>query len=404
MKDYSVNSYHAQALPGFPSTTEYQDTGIFPQTLKSHRSRFSRCSSGTSNLLLPSIQSQHLASKDPETPSNPFSIATPTLDVSTLPILADVSSAPTSTAALKPLLPCHILSLTYGGEDFTYDLETLESNPQHIIELLKATLSERGSWMTVGAHYRRSENARAAISVMENMITVMSEQGFSEDGLKPAYLLLSGCETDLGRRAKAEKSTDAEEHYRKAQMWLQKVYGTFEAESSLMGEIGVTSSTPRPSHAQYEPHSGRYPATLLIPKYTPMPPGESPREIRLEREIESLLKERKENAVILAEIRAAKRKLEDDLAYECAGRRRLLRDYDDLQNDLAIARKMENYAVSQVKREVEARRKAEENARAEKGVRLEIQRLFEQGAAPRFAEMVNTIKTEDGFAKAFSAY
>ncbi|KAG5648544.1 hypothetical protein DXG03_003155 [Asterophora parasitica] len=211
----------------------------------------------------------------------------------------------------------------------------------------------------------------------------MSEQGFSEDTLTPAFLLLSGCETDLARRADAEQTSDAEEHRNRAQAWLQKVYGTFDAETSTKGRVSAIPSNPSIG-------SGPHPTMLPTSK------NESgPHVVRLQGEIQSLLEERKELSLLLAHTRAAKRKLEDDLAYESSGRRRLLQDYDDLQEDLAMARKMENFALSQVKREVESRRKAEENARTENAMRLEIQSLWQRGSAPPFADIANTIKTED---------
>lgn len=53
----------------------------------------------------------------------------------------------------------------------------------------------------------------------------MAQQGLSGDDLKPAFLLLSGCEMDLAKRAKLSQASAAEEHYKTAETWLQKVYG-----------------------------------------------------------------------------------------------------------------------------------------------------------------------------------
>ncbi|GLB37540.1 hypothetical protein LshimejAT787_0405910 [Lyophyllum shimeji] len=225
------------------------------------------------------------------------------------------------------------------------------------------------------------------------MIQFMTGEGYSEDDLKPAFILLSGCETDLAKRAKASQSSDAEEHYQKSQAWLQKVYGKFEQEIIPKGKTSETLSIPWHRRAQYSPGSRAHDGILLSPEYSA---EESAREIRLERRLQALLDERKEQAVILAETRAAKRKLEEGFMFECDRRRRLLREYDGLQKELATARKMEDYALSQVKREVETRRKAEEIARAERSMRLEIQALFEQTAAPPFTEIANTMRMDDG--------
>ena len=56
------------------------------------------------------------------------------------------------------------------GELFSYDLSSLQPDPQEIIELLKCTGSERGNWMIVGATYRRNRNPHAAITVLHTML------------------------------------------------------------------------------------------------------------------------------------------------------------------------------------------------------------------------------------------
>ena len=62
------------------------------------------------------------------------------------------------------------LLLCFHGEMITCDLKALDSDSQSIIELLKITDSERGSWMIVGAHYRRSGNVKAAMTVIQMMV------------------------------------------------------------------------------------------------------------------------------------------------------------------------------------------------------------------------------------------
>ncbi|KAG5651183.1 hypothetical protein H0H81_009562 [Sphagnurus paluster] len=335
------------------------------------------------------MQGEQLASAESSTrlPSNsntPFCDPSP----SAIPGPSKLSCGSNSATPVKSALPPKVLPISYCGEEFTYDLNTLDSNIQPITEVLKITSSEPGSWMLVGAHYRRSGNAQAAISVVESMIMLMTEQGLSEDDLKPAFLLLAGCETDLVRRHKEDQPKKAEEHRRKSQIWLQKVYGTFEAGNNSKDMISITPTTPRQSQL----NSGPYSAPL---KYTPVRQQESSRHMQLEREIQSLLRERREQSLTLADMRTVKRKLENDLAHECDRRRRLLRDYDDLQKELTTTRKMEDYAVCQVKREVEARRKAEETARTEKAMRLELQGLFGQGPGAPFTEINNTMKLKN---------
>ncbi|KAG6842160.1 hypothetical protein C0991_001653 [Blastosporella zonata] len=361
-----------------PHSDELQSSGAssFSPT-RSRRSQFSKDSSDPPDALLPPFRDTELAPNAASSSSVPlFAPSDPSAPSRCL-------SYPTSVSLQSPkCLPSsvHTLSISFCGEDFTYDLDTLENDPTPIIELLKATDSERGTWMMVAAHYRRSGNANAAIPVVKSLIALLTAQGLPESDLKPAYLLLSGCEIDLAKRVKAAKPDDAEEHYKRSQNLLQKVYGSQEAHTSQL--------SPTSTILQTLPRSIVYNAA----DDDIMPRQESQWKLRLEREIQSLLKEKDEEGALLTDIRAAKRKLEDDLAYECNGRRRLLRDYDDLQKELATARKMENYALSQVKREVDARRKAEEMARTEKGLRMELQSLFEQCPTPLGEIAANTMK------------
>ncbi|KAG6819870.1 hypothetical protein H0H93_007804 [Arthromyces matolae] len=286
------------------------------------------------------------------------------------------------------LFKSHRLSLSFFGEEFSYDLDMLENDPAAIIELLKAIESEKHNWMVVGAHYRRIGNAMAAVSVIEALISckslrvpvfsvyhlrvhppeVMTAQGHTESDLKPAYLLLSGCEIDIAKRIKATQPVDAEKHYKRSQALLQKVYGTLEVPDSKQPCIISTASSLR----------------LLCSPDTSvnetLPSADARRNSYLERELSKLRKDLNEQKTLLAEMRTLKRKLEDDVAYERSGRRRLLRDFDALQKELENARKMENHALSQVKREVDARRKAEESARSEKGMRQELQNILEKSS------------------------
>lgn len=77
---------------------------------------------------------------------------------------------PRTQTPISPLLSVTRLSLSFCGEDIIYDLKTLEPDPRFIMELLKTTHSECGSWMTVGAYYRRSRNFEAAIVVIKSMV------------------------------------------------------------------------------------------------------------------------------------------------------------------------------------------------------------------------------------------
>lgn len=225
----------------------------------------------------------------------------------------------------------------------------------------------------------------------------MSQQGLSETDLKPAFLLLAGSEADLAKRAESTHSNVAEKHFKASQKWLQKVYGTFIANSNS------SSSRPGGDHKNACLPIPRGPRAHVAPECrdlglvqtTPLYTGASAREIVLENEIKLLVGARKEESGLMADTRAAKRKLEGDLAFERDRCRRLLRDFDELEQELSTVRKMENFALSQVKREVEARRKAEDQARRERSLRLELQKILEGGTALPLSEIANTLKMDE---------
>jgi len=53
----------------------------------------------------------------------------------------------------------------------------------------------------------------------------MQQHGVQEDDLKPAFLMLSGCETDLMKMSRSTDAVASEQHFQRSKEWLQKVYG-----------------------------------------------------------------------------------------------------------------------------------------------------------------------------------
>lgn len=192
--------------------------------------------------------SDHSSSKG-GTPSN----RSTTIDDSYLPEIQPMTLTVSTPDCAPPALTFALsretsISMNLCGQLVTYDLESLGPNPQVIIELLKATKSECASWMIVSAFYRRRGESRNGISVMKAFIEgknillhmhhasifspgaeTMAAGGIQDDAeeLRPAFLLLSGCETDLARLAKTRKEPEyvMRGHYAAAQAYLQKVFG-----------------------------------------------------------------------------------------------------------------------------------------------------------------------------------
>lgn len=298
-------------------------------------------------------------------------------------VVYSVPAVPALSSVLSSLL-----NLSFCGENIIFDLKALEQDSRPIIELLKLTGSDCGNWMMVAAYYRRSGNARAAISVIESMIngkghmsvdswlrltlhTVFVEYGLSENDLKPAFLFLSSCEADLAKSVQITEPHTANEHTRASHLWLQRVYGTSKT-LPVHSRPTIHARTPRQPRAEKSrilPHDVATPGDQLLPSSTL-----TPREKILQREVQCLIDARNEQTMLLSSL---KRKFEGDIAYERDGRRRLMREVEDLEKEVSNARKMEDFALSQVKREVEARRKAEENVRVERTMRLELQKVLE---------------------------
>ncbi|KAF9066147.1 hypothetical protein BDP27DRAFT_1331031 [Rhodocollybia butyracea] len=266
----------------------------------------------------------------------------------------------------SPKSPLISRLLCLSGEVFSYDLKNLQPDPREIVDLLKCTGSERGNWMIVGASYRRQGNPRAAIIVLKAMLEVMAQHGIPEQQLKPAFLLLSGCETDLGKLTQEEGKVD-HEHYQKAQEWIQKVYGT----TKILNRS--TISEPLSSTANklfHPPSSDSNESQRLTHSFRPKadlparPP--SPDRSDIMREIQSLRSRFHSQA-------GAKRKLKDSLDLERDIRRRLEKEVDILRRERDDSRRREENALIQLQRESEDRRRAEDDYFYERDLRMKME-------------------------------
>jgi predicted RNase H-like nuclease (RuvC/YqgF family) len=129
----------------------------------------------------------------------------------------------------------------------------------------------------------------------------LGKRGVSESELKPAYLFLAGCESDLIRLSKATKNQRAvSEHSAAAKMWLQKVFGKTDATKNHDKENRLPSFQGRPWLSQMAPLSDNDRDNIS----------------RLKREIQFLRDQNAQQAQQLARLRSSKRKIEDDYHYE----------------------------------------------------------------------------------------
>ena len=84
--------------------------------------------------------------------------------------LSDSSLAASSVSGPTPRTSRNVLTITICDQPITINLEGSEDDPKAIISLLKLSTCERDKWIVVAAHYRRSGNAVAAISVLTSMM------------------------------------------------------------------------------------------------------------------------------------------------------------------------------------------------------------------------------------------
>ncbi|PBK91542.1 hypothetical protein ARMGADRAFT_1166359 [Armillaria gallica] len=291
------------------------------------------------------------------------------------------SSISTNT---DPANTCITMSLC--DQVFTYNLQCLQPDPREIIELLKLTASDKGNWVLVGAHYRRIGNPLASIAVMTALLEEMTRNQIPDADLKPAFLFLASCETELAKKMKLNDAVSAAQHFQNAQKWLQKVYGTFSDNNnatveSLKAPVHVARqqvSQPQskpPKNTKNKPQNNSLTDPRQHAKLPPRPPG--PHQKILQREIDSLRDRQSMQASLLSEVRSCKRQLEDDIIYERETRRRMERELDVLRRERDSARRSEAYAVEQMMKETETRRRMEEIVDRERQLRRETEgRLY----------------------------
>ncbi|KAK0225969.1 hypothetical protein IW262DRAFT_1359017 [Armillaria fumosa] len=283
----------------------------------------------------------------------------------------------------EPANTCITMSLC--DQIFTYNLQRLQPDPREIIELLKLTASDKGNWVLVGAHYRRTGNPSASIAVMTAMLEEMTRKQIPDADLKPAFLFLASCETELAKKMKLDDAVRAAKHFQIAQKWLQKAYGTFSdtnaAVQSLKAPVHVARepvSQPQskpPKNTKNKPQNNSISDARQHAKLPPRPPG--PHQKILEREIDSLRDRQSIQASLLSEVRSCKRQLEDDIIYERETRRRMERELDVLRRERDSARRSEAYAVEQLMKETETRRRMEEIVDRERQLRRDTEgRLY----------------------------
>ncbi|KAL0956469.1 hypothetical protein HGRIS_002615 [Hohenbuehelia grisea] len=289
------------------------------------------------------------------------------------------------------------LSFVFQGDAFNWDLDSGVDDPRVVIELLERTSSPVGNWMTCAASFRRKANPQAAHDIVNAMVDFMSRLRVPQMDLKPAFLMLSGCETDLARLAKAngEGAGVISLHYERSKEYLQKVYG-----------LNVPQTTELPPSNALRLHfpSCQDPAAPLSSstEYNKQPLG--PDQVSLQLGRDSLASQHDTSTAHAAHSshqpplspdaqfrsnaasRSSKRRLEDDYEYERGQRRKLERQLENMTHERDCARRAEDQALLKIRREVQARRKAEDEAAQEREMRKDSEK---RAAVPVFENLAH---------------
>ncbi|KAI0051803.1 hypothetical protein FA95DRAFT_138562 [Auriscalpium vulgare] len=325
-------------------------------------------------------------------------------------------SLPSATAT-HPLIPTGMPSLqtdvvlSLCGERIKLDLNALDEDPSTVISLLKASASDCDLWMMVGATYRRRGNVGAAILVVEAMLDgeFMKDHGLVESDLKPGFLMLSHCQTELCKRSRNPDGTETEAslaHMDRSRRWLQRVYGTHvpepEAPQAAALELVYTNGSAGSSR---EGNRG-LPIAKAMRDVTELPPVRiRPRDVAataestlvsapapssvtktpvdsLQRDLQILRDRQATHVAELSSTRSAKRALEDECVHERTQRRKLERVLYDVEAQLAKAQRMEQEARELLRREIHERRRAEEIARQERELRIDAEERGRKDVRP----------------------
>lgn len=147
----------------------------------------------------------------------------------------------------------------------------------------------------------------------------MIEYGMNERSLKPAFLMLFHCETEIAKTAQRPS-----EHTEKALKWLQKVYGEQPSvpEPAAGNALGI--HVPKLANAGTCTEAPPTPPPQAAPATIDIPTGPS-HVRRLQEELAQLRSANLGLADEVSTVRAAKRLLERDMEVERNVRRRLER-------------------------------------------------------------------------------
>ncbi|KAF8515443.1 hypothetical protein JB92DRAFT_2914791 [Gautieria morchelliformis] len=314
-------------------------------------------------------------------------------------------TGPTSEKSLS------ILNIPHAGEIIKFDLDTqLEDDPTGIIRILSAVKADQKLWMVTAAYYKGKHNLDSAKKILEAGIDMAAQVG-EETDTKPFWHLLGQINSIIQARSSPRSSVinlipitpsvsfasssrpganegaciqlnahEPPSHMKNVRHLPATPYEPTQVSLTesfeRRGAQNPATVTPLERHpipcidgnglpSQPWPTRSRKHEVYSIPQPPPSPnppsvPMASPAQLySLQNEIGALRE--KQNTVLddLSHARAAKRRAEDEVKEERSVRRKLEKHLRATEDALARSKRMEDAALDQVKREVEARRRAE---------------------------------------------
>ena len=196
--------------------------------------------------------------------------------------------------------------------------------------------------------------------------SVLNDLGLQACELRPAFLMLSSCHTEFWRCTRAQDGSETETsttHLDMSRRWLQLVYG-LGAEDSPDMLVAVHNSSRR-AHDVPPEHGD---TTLGNPQR-----ADNVRDLRV-------LRDSRLDAEDLANLRCAKRRLEEEVGSERATRRRLERTLHNLEAKVVQAYKRIDEANALVRAEVKSRRRSEHAISEERAKRRTMEVSLERQA------------------------
>lgn len=196
---------------------------------------------------------------------------------------------------------------------------------------------------------------------------MLNDLGLKACELRPAFLMLSSCHTELWRRICARDGSETEAsaaHLDKSRRWLQLVYDRLTPEDSPDTLVTVNNTS---RHIHNIPPQ-RENITLENTQR-----ADSIRDLRVLRDSRLYTED-------LANKRCAKRRLEDEASFERAKRRRLERTLHDLEAKVVEAQKRVDDAHALVHAEESTRRRCERAVTEERAKRRTMEACLERRA------------------------